>query len=82
MEGNKDKILTPKKSESFKKAVQVEAGQYCTFVIFADGSLFSCGKVWWCFPAGVLYHEGPILLIWGSTGNFEVGLFQQRGAYC
>ncbi|XP_066930429.1 probable E3 ubiquitin-protein ligase HERC1 [Clytia hemisphaerica] len=44
VEGNKDKILVPKKSASFKDAVQVEAGQYCTFVIFGDGTLHACGK--------------------------------------
>lgn len=44
VEGVQDKILLPKKSRTFRTAVQIEAGQYCTFVIYADGSLYSCGK--------------------------------------
>ncbi|XP_047141184.2 probable E3 ubiquitin-protein ligase HERC1 isoform X1 [Hydra vulgaris] len=44
VEGNKDKILTPKKNDAFKNAIQLEAGQYCTFALFDDGSLHACGK--------------------------------------
>ena len=25
--------------------LQIEAGQYCTFLIFSDGSMKACGKV-------------------------------------
>ncbi|XP_048583459.1 probable E3 ubiquitin-protein ligase HERC1 isoform X5 [Nematostella vectensis] len=43
-EGSMDKILVPKLATSFGSAQQIEAGQYCTFVIFPDGFVHACGK--------------------------------------
>ncbi|MGH0117414.1 UNVERIFIED_CONTAM: hypothetical protein FKN15_034601 [Acipenser sinensis] len=44
VEGTQEKILQPKLASSFADAQTIEAGQYCTFVIFADGSVRACGK--------------------------------------
>nr|CAB3252556.1 probable E3 ubiquitin-protein ligase HERC1 [Phallusia mammillata] len=43
-ENGSDKVLTPKKISSFCNAQLLEAGQYCSFVVNADGSVKSCGK--------------------------------------
>ncbi|XP_054985114.1 probable E3 ubiquitin-protein ligase HERC1 [Sorex araneus] len=44
VEGTQEKILQPKLAPSFADAQTIEAGQYCTFVISADGSVRACGK--------------------------------------
>ncbi|XP_028298817.1 probable E3 ubiquitin-protein ligase HERC1 isoform X3 [Gouania willdenowi] len=49
VEGTQEKILQPKLAASFADAQtllspQIEAGQYCTFVISTDGSVRACGK--------------------------------------
>ncbi|XP_063955724.1 probable E3 ubiquitin-protein ligase HERC1 isoform X1 [Lytechinus pictus] len=43
-EGSQEKILLPKMAISFAESQQIEAGQYCTFVISSDGSVRACGK--------------------------------------
>ncbi|CAL4080435.1 unnamed protein product, partial [Meganyctiphanes norvegica] len=43
-EGAMDKILVPKLTRSFSSVQQVEAGQYCTFVVHSDGGVSACGK--------------------------------------
>ncbi|XP_063089371.1 probable E3 ubiquitin-protein ligase HERC1 [Cavia porcellus] len=44
VEGTQEKILQPKLAPSFSDAQMIEAGQYCTFVISADGSVRACSK--------------------------------------
>uniref|UniRef100_H0V6J8 HECT-type E3 ubiquitin transferase n=1 Tax=Cavia porcellus TaxID=10141 RepID=H0V6J8_CAVPO len=44
VEGTQEKILQPKLAPSFSDAQTIEAGQYCTFVISADGSVRACSK--------------------------------------
>ncbi|KAE8617132.1 hypothetical protein XENTR_v10008991 [Xenopus tropicalis] len=49
VEGTQEKILQPKLAPCFSDAqtffhFQIEAGQYCTFVISTDGSVRACGK--------------------------------------
>ncbi|XP_043933675.1 probable E3 ubiquitin-protein ligase HERC1 isoform X2 [Protopterus annectens] len=44
VEGTQEKLLQPKLAPSFADAQTIEAGQYCTFVISADGSVRACGK--------------------------------------
>ncbi|XP_017786874.1 PREDICTED: probable E3 ubiquitin-protein ligase HERC1 isoform X2 [Nicrophorus vespilloides] len=39
-----ERITTPIKSSVFKDVQQVEAGQYCTFIIHKDGKVSACGK--------------------------------------
>eukprot|EP00794_Sanderia_malayensis_P006664 gene6664-7416_t len=39
-----EKVMSCKQSNAFSQAAQVEAGQYCTFVIDNSGALFACGK--------------------------------------
>ncbi|CAG9853588.1 unnamed protein product [Phyllotreta striolata] len=41
---SQEKILLPIKSKVFNKVQQIEAGQYCTFVIHWDGYVSACGK--------------------------------------
>ena len=36
-EGSQEKILAPKKTSAFQDVAQMEAGQYCTFVIHESG---------------------------------------------
>ncbi|ELU01326.1 hypothetical protein CAPTEDRAFT_215877 [Capitella teleta] len=43
-EGTSEKILQPKLVTNFPKVQQLEAGQYCTFVIDNDGAVSACGK--------------------------------------
>ncbi|XP_063233987.1 probable E3 ubiquitin-protein ligase HERC1 isoform X2 [Bacillus rossius redtenbacheri] len=43
-EESQEKILVPRLARAFSNVQQVEAGQYCTFVIHGDGSLSACGK--------------------------------------
>ncbi|XP_069958427.1 probable E3 ubiquitin-protein ligase HERC1 isoform X5 [Cherax quadricarinatus] len=43
-EGTQDKILAPKLTHAFNSVQQVEAGQYCTFVVHKDGGISACGK--------------------------------------
>ncbi|KAE8748468.1 hypothetical protein FOCC_FOCC004763 [Frankliniella occidentalis] len=43
-EGNQEKILHPKLAKMFTNVQQVEAGQYCTFVIHTNGTVSACGK--------------------------------------
>ncbi|XP_063888404.1 probable E3 ubiquitin-protein ligase HERC1 isoform X2 [Scylla paramamosain] len=43
-EGTQDKILAPKLTHAFNSVQQVEAGQYCTFVVHRDGGISACGK--------------------------------------
>ncbi|XP_054287973.1 probable E3 ubiquitin-protein ligase HERC1 [Macrosteles quadrilineatus] len=41
---NQEKILVPKLARAFQNVQQVEAGQYCTFVIHTNGEVSACGK--------------------------------------
>ncbi|XP_030752542.1 probable E3 ubiquitin-protein ligase HERC1 [Sitophilus oryzae] len=43
-EGQHEKILLPVKSKIFNQVQQIEAGQYCTFVIHWDGYVSACGR--------------------------------------
>ncbi|XP_062334757.1 probable E3 ubiquitin-protein ligase HERC1 [Osmerus eperlanus] len=43
-EGTLEKILHPKLAQGFSDAQMIEAGQYCTFSVSADGSVKACGK--------------------------------------
>ncbi|XP_029108431.1 probable E3 ubiquitin-protein ligase HERC1 isoform X2 [Scleropages formosus] len=43
-EGTLEKILQPKLAQGFNDAQMIEAGQYCTFSVSADGSVKACGK--------------------------------------
>ncbi|KAM9306994.1 putative E3 ubiquitin-protein ligase HERC1 [Pholidichthys leucotaenia] len=43
-EGTLEKILVPKLTQGFSDAQMIEAGQYCTFSVSADGSVKACGK--------------------------------------
>ncbi|BFZ01051.1 hypothetical protein BsWGS_04090 [Bradybaena similaris] len=43
-EGNQEKILTPKLTSVFADCQQVEAGQFCSFLLHLDGSVSACGK--------------------------------------
>ncbi|XP_076465936.1 putative E3 ubiquitin-protein ligase HERC1 isoform X3 [Babylonia areolata] len=43
-EGSQEKILTPKLTSSFGYIQQIEAGQFCTFLIHNDSSVSACGK--------------------------------------
>nr|KAG5688183.1 hypothetical protein BaRGS_021374 [Batillaria attramentaria] len=43
-EGSQEKILTPKLTSSFKHCQQIEAGQFCTFLIHNDLTVSACGK--------------------------------------
>uniref|UniRef100_T1JES7 HECT-type E3 ubiquitin transferase n=1 Tax=Strigamia maritima TaxID=126957 RepID=T1JES7_STRMM len=43
-EGCHEKMLQPKNAKFFANAQQVEAGQYCTFLIQSEGSVSACGK--------------------------------------
>ncbi|XP_074033510.1 probable E3 ubiquitin-protein ligase HERC1 isoform X2 [Leptinotarsa decemlineata] len=43
-EGNQEKILVPIRSKIFNQVQQIEAGQYCTFVIHWGGYVSACGK--------------------------------------
>ncbi|KAI8481810.1 putative E3 ubiquitin-protein ligase herc1, partial [Branchiostoma belcheri] len=49
-EGSQEKILQPKLSPAFANAqtvssiLNIEAGQYCTFVVYNDGTVRACGK--------------------------------------
>ncbi|XP_031334464.1 probable E3 ubiquitin-protein ligase HERC1 isoform X1 [Photinus pyralis] len=43
-EGTQEKIVVPVKSKAFTQVQQVEAGQFCTFIIHHDGSVSACGK--------------------------------------
>ncbi|CAN9504281.1 unnamed protein product [Ophioblennius macclurei] len=44
VEGTLEKILLPKLTQGFSDAQMIEAGQYCTFSVSADGSVKACGK--------------------------------------
>ncbi|KAL1139382.1 hypothetical protein AAG570_006366 [Ranatra chinensis] len=39
-----EKIIIPKRASSFSNVRQVEAGQYCTFVVLSNGEVNACGK--------------------------------------
>ena len=43
-EGAREKIVTPKMTNSFRDVLKLEAGQYCTFVLHTDGRVSGCGK--------------------------------------
>ncbi|XP_068081364.1 probable E3 ubiquitin-protein ligase HERC1 [Anabrus simplex] len=43
-EESQEKILIPRLARSFTQVQQVEAGQYCSFIIHTNGSLSACGK--------------------------------------
>ncbi|GFO36542.1 HECT and rld domain-containing e3 ubiquitin protein ligase family member 1, partial [Plakobranchus ocellatus] len=43
-EGSQEKILTPMFSTVFADCQQVEAGQFCSFLLHPDGSVSACGK--------------------------------------
>nr|XP_022329995.1 probable E3 ubiquitin-protein ligase HERC1 isoform X2 [Crassostrea virginica] len=43
-EGGQEKITSPKYSAVFTDCQQVEAGQFCTFLIYSDGTVGACGK--------------------------------------
>ncbi|XP_048738015.2 probable E3 ubiquitin-protein ligase HERC1 isoform X3 [Ostrea edulis] len=43
-EGGQEKITSPKFSTVFTDCQQVEAGQFCTFLIYGDGTVGACGK--------------------------------------
>ncbi|KAI7795921.1 putative E3 ubiquitin-protein ligase HERC1-like [Triplophysa rosa] len=43
-EGTLEKILQPKLAQGFSDAQMIEAGQYCTFSVLADGAVKACGK--------------------------------------
>ncbi|KAL1253293.1 hypothetical protein QQF64_017986 [Cirrhinus molitorella] len=43
-EGTLEKILQPKLAQGFNDAQMIEAGQYCTFSVSADGAVKACGK--------------------------------------
>ncbi|XP_046401290.1 probable E3 ubiquitin-protein ligase HERC1 isoform X2 [Ischnura elegans] len=43
-EGSQEKIMIPKLAKAFVDVYQVEAGQYCTFIIHTNGSVSGCGK--------------------------------------
>uniref|UniRef100_A0A8C4XEI9 Hect domain and RLD 7 n=1 Tax=Erpetoichthys calabaricus TaxID=27687 RepID=A0A8C4XEI9_ERPCA len=43
-EGTLEKILQPKLAQGFSNPEMIEAGQYCTFSVSADGSVQACGK--------------------------------------
>uniref|UniRef100_A0A2C9KCS9 B30.2/SPRY domain-containing protein n=1 Tax=Biomphalaria glabrata TaxID=6526 RepID=A0A2C9KCS9_BIOGL len=43
-EGSQEKILTPKMTTVFADCQQVEAGQFCSFLLHPDGSVSACGK--------------------------------------
>ncbi|KAM9794366.1 putative E3 ubiquitin-protein ligase HERC1 isoform 3-T6 [Syngnathus typhle] len=43
-EGTLEKILVPKPTQGFSDAQMIEAGQYCTFSVSADGAVKACGK--------------------------------------
>ncbi|XP_061657060.1 probable E3 ubiquitin-protein ligase HERC1 isoform X5 [Syngnathoides biaculeatus] len=43
-EGTLEKILLPKPTQGFSDAQMIEAGQYCTFSVSADGAVKACGK--------------------------------------
>ncbi|GFR70953.1 HECT and RLD domain-containing E3 ubiquitin protein ligase family member 1, partial [Elysia marginata] len=43
-EGHQEKILTPKLTALFADCQQVEAGQFCSFLLHPDGSVSACGK--------------------------------------
>ncbi|XP_075226553.1 putative E3 ubiquitin-protein ligase HERC1 isoform X4 [Lycorma delicatula] len=43
-EGTQEKLLMPKLTRFFTNVQQVEAGQYCTFVIHNNGEMSACGK--------------------------------------
>ncbi|ESP05641.1 hypothetical protein LOTGIDRAFT_181433 [Lottia gigantea] len=43
-EGSQEKIHTPKLASSFTDCQQIEAGQFCTFILMRDGSVSACGK--------------------------------------
>ncbi|KAK7116135.1 hypothetical protein V1264_001871 [Littorina saxatilis] len=43
-EGSQEKILSPKLTSSFGSVQQIEAGQFCTFLIHNDLTVSACGK--------------------------------------
>ncbi|KAL0271708.1 UNVERIFIED_CONTAM: hypothetical protein PYX00_008714 [Menopon gallinae] len=43
-EGTQEKISVPKLSRSFTQVEQMEAGQYCTFAVHTNGSVWACGR--------------------------------------
>ncbi|KAK3097022.1 hypothetical protein FSP39_005665 [Pinctada imbricata] len=43
-EGSQEKVLSPKLASSFTDCQQIEAGQFCSFLIHSDGSVSACGK--------------------------------------
>lgn len=43
-EAGPDRILHPRKATTFADIESVEAGQYCTFAVNANGTLSACGK--------------------------------------
>lgn len=43
-EGSQEKVIIPKLTTAFGDCQQIEAGQFCTFVVHTDGSVAACGK--------------------------------------
>jgi len=43
-EESQEKILVPRLARAFTQVQQVEAGQYCSFIIHTNGTLSACGK--------------------------------------
>uniref|UniRef100_A0A0L8HTX3 HECT-type E3 ubiquitin transferase n=1 Tax=Octopus bimaculoides TaxID=37653 RepID=A0A0L8HTX3_OCTBM len=43
-EGSQEKVTTPKLTSAFGDCQQIEAGQFCTFVVHNEGSVAACGK--------------------------------------
>ena len=43
-DGAREKLLSPKLTNSFRDVLKLEAGQYCTFVLHTDGRVSGCGK--------------------------------------
>ena len=43
-EESQEKILVPRLARAFNQVQQVEAGQYCSFIIHSNGTLSACGK--------------------------------------
>ncbi|KAK7788947.1 hypothetical protein R5R35_010385 [Gryllus longicercus] len=41
---SQEKILIPRLARAFTEVQQVEAGQYCSFIIHTNGTLSACGK--------------------------------------
>ena len=43
-DSSQDKFLVPKLTAAFSDVQRMEASQFCTFIIHADGKVSACGK--------------------------------------